>query len=120
MTAVQDFPIPQGDDMDVTFALDPTDNISLANGPDIVFQVLESEFGVVVPLLPPLISKDTHGGGVAVLDPPSLGYVVHLQAADIAPLPPGNYYHQSVIFDANGQRATVCQGSMCVTQSLPP
>jgi hypothetical protein len=119
MTAVQDFPIPQGDDMDVTFALDSTDNISLANGPNIIFEVLESEFGVVVPGLPPLIVKDVHGGGVDVL-PTTLQYVVHLHAADIAPLPPGNYYHQSVVFDANSQRATVCQGSMCVTLSLPP
>jgi len=54
MTVIQDFPLPANNDMDVTFTIDPTDNISLV-GATVEWRAWASAFGV--PSGDPLITK---------------------------------------------------------------
>jgi|SRR5215472_13471924 len=115
--AVQAFSIPQGDDMDVGFTVDPADNISLV-GATVTWQAFPMSYAV--PATPPIIIKSSAvSGEITVLDSPG-NFIVHLLAADTAALYCGNYYHEAEILDASQYRATVCQGAMAVTLALIP
>lgn len=120
MPVVQDFPVPAGDAMDVTFTLDPSDGISL-EGATVIWQAYAAEFGVPLPS-PILISKSSNEEGefgpqIDILPSPADQFVVHLYETDTG-LPPGNYYHEAEIIDASENHATVCQGTMTITLTL--
>jgi hypothetical protein len=119
MPAIQDFPVPAGDAMDVTFTVDSSDGISLA-GAHVLWQAYGAAFAV--PLRSPvLILKDSdltdsNGPEITVIPSPEQ-FVVHLSEEDTA-LAPGNYYHEAEVIDASGNHATVCQGTMTITLAL--
>jgi len=117
MTAIQDFSVPQGDDKDVVFTLDPADNISLT-GASVTWQAYEMAFAMP-DVTQQLLAKSTGSGGVTVGGAAGQ-FTVHLAAADTQLLPCGNYYQESEITDAGGKHVTVCQGAMTVTQALIP
>lgn len=124
MPAVQDFSVPAADDMDVTFNLDPTDNINLL-GARVRWAAFEQAYGqpgvsdfsggFSAPV--EMILKDSDAGGVSVLESPPDTFVVHLVSADTLGLL-ANYYHEAQIIDINGNRATVVYGTMTVTQTF--
>jgi hypothetical protein len=117
MPAIQDFSVPQGDDMDVIFNLDPADQISLS-GATVTWAAFAQNFAVPTTLASggEVILKLSPGA--ITIYPSPLSFVVHLYAADTASLPPGNYYHEAEIQDVNGNRATVTQGMMAVTLAM--
>jgi hypothetical protein len=115
MTAIQDFSIPLGDDLDVVFSLDPADNISLT-GAMVNWQAYEMVFAVP-DVTQQVAAKDSGTGGVTI-DDATGQFVVHLAAADTALLSCGNYYFEAEIVDASGNHATVCQGAMAVTMAM--
>jgi hypothetical protein len=117
MTAIQDFSIPLGDDLDVVFSLDPADNISLT-GATVNWQVYAMNFAVP-DTTQQLLAKNSGSGGVTI-DDTAGQFIVHLVAADTEPMFCGNYYHEAEIVDASGNHATVCQGAMAVTQAMIP
>jgi hypothetical protein len=119
MPAIQDFSVPQGDDMDVVFNLDPTDQISLT-GATVTWAAFEQNFAVPTSLASGgevILKASTALGQITILPSP-LQFIVHLASADTISLPPGNYYHEAAIQDVNGNRATVTQGMMAVTLAM--
>jgi hypothetical protein len=126
MTAVQNFSVPQGDDLDVVFTVDPADQIDLTAA-GVVWRAYEMQFAVPVmtqesggvPVPASVVSKDSATGGVTILESPGQ-FVVHLNMPDTALLPTGNYYHEAEVTDASGNNATVCHGAMAVTLAIIP
>jgi hypothetical protein len=114
MAKIQDFSVARGDDLDVTFVMDPTDNIDLV-GATLTLAAYAEAFGVVDPTTL-VVLKSSATGGITIIESPG-EYVVHLTNHDITWLG-GNYYHESEVEDAGGNHATVCQGTMAVTVAL--
>ena len=119
MPAVQDFPCPARNAMDVTFTIDPADNISLV-GATVLWSAYGASFGVPLPS-PVLISKnsnetDLNGTEITILESPGR-FVVHLSETD-TDLEPGNYYHEAEVINESEDVATVCQGSMTITLAV--
>jgi hypothetical protein len=114
MAKIQDFPVARGDDLDVTFVMDPTDNITLTNA-TVTWAAYAEAFAIPDPTMM-VISKSSANGGITVLESPGQ-YIVHLINHDLMGLG-GNYYHETEIVDEGGNHATVCQGTMTVTTAL--
>jgi hypothetical protein len=111
--AIQDFPIPATDAMDVTFVLDPTDGISL-NGAAITWCVYTMADAVVDISDGPIITKTSVESEITITPSPEI-FVVHMLPSDTQGLL-GNYYHEARVLDFNGNPATVVKGVMTVTQ----
>jgi len=114
-TVVQDFSIPAGNALDVTFQLDPADGLDLS-GAEVVWRAFASSFAV--PTGDPLLSKssgmsDSYGEEITVVESPA-SFTVHLRDADTVALPTGNYYHEAAVIETGGSLTTVFRGSMTV------
>jgi hypothetical protein len=111
MPALQNFSIAAGDDLSVTFNLDPTDGISL-DGATVNWRAYDQTSGSVTSFVP-VIAKAT-GSGITIPTSPANEFVVRIEAADSIPLL-GNYYHTAQLVDVGGNTATICAGIMTVT-----
>lgn len=115
MTSFQNFSVTAGDALDVTFDLDPTDNISL-DVATVYFQAYSEFSGVADGLSGPVIAKDSATGGITIIQSPDQ-FIVHLQPVDTANLL-ANYRFEALIIDADNNPASVTKGIMTVTESL--
>ena len=114
MAKIQDFPVARGDDLDVLFVMDPTDDLVLTNG-TMTWAAYAEAFGVADPTTM-VVEKSSNNGGITVLESPG-EFTVHLTNHDTSALG-GNYYHEAELVDEGGNHATVCQGTMTVTTAL--
>lgn len=115
---IQDFSVPVGNALDVTFQLDPADGIGLS-GAEVLWRAYVAVFAV--PSAVPSIVKtsgasDSFGEEITVVEsPPPGSFTVHLRDADTVDLPVGNYYHEAAVLEAGGALSTVFRGTLTVT-----
>jgi hypothetical protein len=116
MAILQNFSVPAGDTVPVSFAItDPT--ISL-HGAVVVWEAWASLHGLPIPGLPPVISKSSLASpdGIDITPSPE-GFIVEIERADTLNLL-GNYYHEARVVDSLDEDITVTYGLMTVNQTL--
>lgn len=120
----QNFQLHAGNDRDITITCTTSDGVDLdlsASGLTITWILLNHPLSVN-----PLISK-TSPTEIDLPSPLTNQYVLHLVAADtvtVSPfayiVPPGVYYHGSVLEDANGNRTTLLHGTVEISPGYLP
>ena len=115
MPALQNFSIASGDNLDVTFKLDPDDGISLVNA-TVNWRAYSQTSGSTFSMVPVITKATDSPGGVVIDTSPPDTFVVTLEAADTINLL-GNYYHSAQTVDVGGNVATIVAGIMTVTAS---
>ena len=115
MPALQNFPIAAGDNLNVTFHLDPADGISLVNA-TVNWRAYSQTSGSVTSLVPIIVKSTGSPGDIVIAASPPDTFVVSLVIEDTISLL-GNYYHSATTVDAGGNPATIVAGIMTVTAS---
>jgi len=112
MPIIQNFSVAANNDTDVNFDVGPDEGQSLI-GTTIYWRAYEQEFGS--PIGAAIIQKQTDSG-LQVVDPDFGKFVVELNRDDTVGLL-RNYFHEATIVDQNGNKVTVTQGIMTVTDT---
>lgn len=116
MPVIQNFSVPAGDDVPVTFVMDPGSGIDI-NTAEARWRAFQQENGVPLPATSPILDKTSLSGGGIELVPSPLGFIVTFAGADTVDML-RNYYHEAEVTDAAGH-STLTVGIMTVTQTEP-
>lgn len=118
MTMIQNFSVPRGND--ATINVDVTSDVAgeTLHGADIEWKVYEQMHGVRTASVNPLIVKRL-GAGITVPGSPPMLFVIGLDAIDTSNLLE-NFYHEAMVTDEGGNKITVLQGVMTVTEAEIP
>jgi hypothetical protein len=115
MPIIQNFAMPAGNAVDLNFDVDPDEGVSMV-GSNVFWSAFKQSFGV--PQRSDLVIKKTSDFGIQVTDSALAKFTVSLEEADTVDLDPGNYYHEAVIVDTEGDQVTVTTGIMTITQTV--
>ena len=115
MPIIQNFSVPAGDDVDLTFDIDD-DTAIVLSGATIFWNAYEQIQGVPDKTKPVINKSSVSGDGIEIPASPDDIFVVSLVEADTLELL-RNYYHEAKIVDANGNHTTVTIGVMTVTET---
>lgn len=108
----QNFSLFVRNDLDVLFDIGPDDQgTNLQFAQELSWKAYSQVLGV--PSGNALITKSAPGGGIAVDDPLLMKITISLGHDDTNGLA-GNFYHEIILVDAHGSRATLATGLMTV------
>jgi hypothetical protein len=117
MPMLQNFSITRANDEAISVVVNtsvPNDTII---GATVEWSVYGMAFGVPIDS-PQLILKSSDDGGVTVPGSPDMFFIINLNAVDTRDLDLGNYYHEALVVDEVGNRATIMYGAVALTLSV--
>jgi hypothetical protein len=117
MAKLQNFSVTRNNDEAISVTIDsdvPNDTLA---GALVEWSVYGMSFGAPIPS-PQLIVKSSADGGIGVPGSPDLFFYIYLNAVDTVGLDLGNYFHEAIVIDEVGNRATVVYGALALTLSL--
>lgn len=111
---MQEISVPGGNDVEIDVVMDDGTDLDGANVEWFVFAAVLGVPDITVPIL---IGKSTQGATITLAASPASSFTIALSAGDTTDML-GNYYHEALMSDAQGNRSTIVQGTFTVTQAL--